>query len=333
MSFIITNREEIVKTGLGDSAGKKEIRGLIFNVQAHSVHDGPGTRTTVFLNGCPLHCIWCSNPEGLFHKPVMMWSDARCVRCGKCIKACPHKAITIADDNKTLVHDRKYCDVCESHECMDVCLNEGRSINGRYYTISELMKIFHRDRQWWGSKGGVTFSGGEPLMQKEFMLSLLPKCKDAMIHVAIETTSFMPTEYFMKATSYIDWVFCDIKNMDPDKHKLFTGVDNSLILKNIKLLATDPEWKGFMIIRIPVIPKLNDSEKNIRETARFVKRCGLEAINILPFHRLGESKYRQLDQIYRLAGQEPPSAEKMWQVKKWIEDEDVMCFIGYETPF
>ncbi|KUO58844.1 hypothetical protein APF79_11905 [bacterium BRH_c32] len=310
---------------------EEELKGLVFDVQGHSVHDGPGTRTTVFLSGCPLNCIWCCNPEGLFHHQVMLFKESKCVKCGRCIQACPYGAITV--QNGKIVHDRNKCDHCETLECVGACLQESTDLSGRYYTVDEMMKIFKRDRQFWGSKGGVTFSGGEPLMQKNFMLAILKECKKAYIHVAVETTSCISTNYYMEAMNYIEWVFTDIKHMDPDKHKELTGVDNKLILKNIETLATKEDWNGFIVPRIPVIPGLNDSDENIIATAKFVKSIGLEVINILPFHRLGESKYRQLGLVYKFADQKAPTKESMDNIKKLIEDEGLVCFVGYETPF
>lgn len=308
-------------------------QGLVFDVQGHSVHDGPGTRTTVFLCGCPLSCRWCSNPEGWYTRPVIRWSSAKCKRCGACISACPDKAITIDRDGRTLIHDRTKCNRCTSLACMDACLHEGLLISARYYTADELMQIFRRDRQFWGTRGGVTFSGGEPLFQREFIYNVLKKCKEAYMHTAVETTACVETGFFFKVIEFIDWVFCDIKHMDTRKHAEYCGVGNELILKNIRMLAEKPDWDGFMINRMPVIPGFNDDEENIRQTAGFIRKCGLEAINILPFHRLGESKYRQLDMDYPFSGQKSPEEKEMQAIKTWFEEEGIICFIGYETPF
>jgi len=329
---MLTSENALIEEKEVVTFNKGELKGLIFNIQGHSVHDGPGTRTTVFMNGCPLNCIWCCNPEGLFQHPVMIFMQSRCVSCGACIKACPYGAITISEDKK-LIHNRNLCDVCKTNECTEACLHEATSLSGKYYTVDELMKIFKRDRQFWGSSGGVSFSGGEPLLQRNFILETLKRCNKAFIHVTVETTSCFDTDYYMEAMNYIDWVFTDIKHMNAAEHKKLTGVDNKLILKNIRTLAEKQDWDGFIVIRIPIIPGLNDSEENIRATAKFVKEIGLEVINILPFHRLGESKYRWLSRRYKFEEQKPPSNEHMLSLKKIIEEEGLVCYVGYETPF
>ncbi len=311
---------------------QEALRGFIFDIQGHSVHDGPGTRTTVFMNGCPLNCIWCCNPEGLFRHPVIMHKKSKCVCCGNCIESCPYDAVSITKEGN-LYFNRGLCDVCKTHECLDTCYHDGLELNGKFYTPDELMQKLQRDRQFWGAKGGVTFSGGEPLMQSRFILEMLKRCKKAYLHTCVETTSCLPTDYYMDAMQYVDWVFTDLKHMNNGEHKALTGAGNSLILKNIETLAKKPDWDGFIVPRIPVIPNLNDSDENICATADFVKAIGLEVINILPFHRLGESKYRQLGKVYRFAEQKPPSAEKMCHIKKLIEGYGLVCFIGYETPF
>lgn len=308
-----------------------EIKGLIFSIQSYSVHDGPGTRTTVFMNDCPLRCKWCCNPEGLFNKPVMLHSTVKCIKCGACIKACPNNAISVKDGN--LIFDRTICNKCTTMECVDVCLNEGNSISGKYYTIPELMHRFDRERSFWGDKGGMTLSGGEPLLQRKFILPLLKECKKKYIHTCIETTGCLDSEYWLEVTKYVDWIFMDLKNMDTDKHKSMTGVNNELILKNIKLIAERKDWEGIIVPRIPIIPGFNDDDDNIRKTAKYVKEIGLEVINILPFHKLGESKYRQLNQKYMFDNQVSPSEEHMEHLKSIIVKEGIMCFIGHNTPF
>jgi glycyl-radical enzyme activating protein len=306
-------------------------RGLVFDIQGHSVHDGPGTRTTVFLGGCPLRCDWCCNPEGLFRQPVVVQRLTRCVRCGRCAGACPRGAVSFEPDHPPVL-DRRRCDTCETRECVQECFHEALVVVGEYYTVDELMRIFRRDRQFWGARGGVTFSGGEPLLQREFILAVLKRCQEATIHTCIETSACLPGEDFRAVLPYLDWVFADIKHMDPEVHRQVTGADNRLILENIRLLASEG-WRGFPVIRIPVVPGVNDGEANVRATARWVREQGLEVINLLPFHRLGESKYRQLGRRCRFDETACPSRESMARIQRLIESEGVVCYAGDRTPF
>lgn len=308
-----------------------QVKGLVFSIQSYSVHDGPGSRTTIFFNDCPLRCQWCCNPEGLFPKPVMLHSTVKCVGCGACIKACPHNAVSVVDGK--IIFDREICNKCETMECVDVCLHEGNSVSGVYYTVDELMHRLNRERPYWGDDGGVTLSGGEPLMQKDYILPLLKACKDQYIHTTIETTGCVNSDYWLQVLNYVDWVFMDVKHMDPQRHKDLTGVNNNLILKNLKLLAEKDDWQGIVVPRIPIIPGFNDGDENITATAKYIASLGLEVINILPFHKLGESKYRQLNQKYRFEQQKSPSNESMEHLKSLIEAEGLLCYIGYNTPF
>lgn len=305
--------------------------GLIFDIQAHSVHDGPGTRTTVFLNGCPLTCTWCCNPEGWFKHPVMMHREARCVRCGNCVAACPSGAATF--DSEGMVHfDRTVCDVCPDPLCIKDCYHEGLVLSGKSYTVDELERIFQRDRHFWGKGGGVSFSGGEPLLQKEFMLALLQRCRELRIHTCVETTACVEGDYFMKAAGLLNWIFVDLKHMDTAEHKRLTGVGNELIHSNLRRLA-ESDLDCFVVVRIPLIPGYNDSEENLRDTARFVRELGLEVINILPFHRLGESKWRQVGKEYTFAETKSLERHELEDFVRWIKEEGINCYSGWETPF
>lgn len=305
--------------------------GLVFDIQAHSVHDGPGTRTTVFLNGCPLACAWCCNPEGLHRRPIMMHREARCVRCGACAGACPHGAVTAGEDGKPH-HDRTACDRCQTLDCIQACYHEGVVSSGRAYTVEELITLFQRDRHFWGARGGATFSGGEPLLQRAFMLPLLRRCREIRIHTCLETTACVDGDYFMEAAGLVDWIFVDIKHMDSEAHARLTGVGNTLILDNIRRLAAS-DAACFVVVRVPVIPDFNDSEENLRATARFVRACGLEVINLLPFHRLGESKWRQVGRPYAFAERRSLERHELVRHAQWVRDEGVTCYLGWETPF
>lgn len=315
----------------------EEQKGLIFDIQSYSVHDGPGCRSVVFLSGCPLHCEWCSNPEGIKLINRIMYSSQKCRNlkdgCVRCIEACPHSAIRVCEESdEILVFDRTLCEKCETYDCTKACFHEAIRLSGKWMTISELMGVLNRDRQYWSSEGGVTFSGGEALMQKDFLLAVLKKCRGSYIHTAIETTACAPTEVFLEAFKYIDFAFIDIKNMDSKKHKEKTGVGNELILKNIEALAVS-NWQGRLIIRMPVIRDYNDSENNLMAIAKFMKKLGLFEINILPFHRLGDSKWTQLGMIYKYKYEKATSPETMDRIQDYFLEQRIACYKGHETPF
>ncbi len=319
-----------------------EEKGLIFDIQGYSVHDGPGCRTLVFLKGCPLDCAWCSNPEGKQFKQEIMYRATKCTHltqgCERCISACPEGAIRKNPSENgdkeanPLILDRSKCRSCRDFDCAAVCYFEALKICGRWYTVSELMRILKRDQQYWGGQGGVTFSGGEPLMQRRFMRAVLEACRDAYIHTAVETSAYIESGAFLELMKFVDWAFIDIKHMDPEKHKIGTGVSNELILSNIALLARSG-WSGRLIIRMPVIPGFNDDDENILKTAEFLRQVGLVEMNILPFHRLGDSKWSQLGEAYPYRDYEGTPEEKLAHLQKLLLDQRIACYVGSETPF
>jgi pyruvate formate lyase activating enzyme len=311
-----------------------EMKGLLFDIQGYSVHDGPGCRTVCFLNGCPLSCQWCANPESWPMKKNLMFMESKCKSpkaCFRCGEACPKEAVRV-DEQERLLFDREKCAACSTFECVEVCYLEALKVCGRYYTAEELMKIFQRDRQFWGIQGGVTFSGGEPLVQKDFLISLLKLCKDAYIHTAIETTAYGSMETFLEVMQYIDFAFIDMKHMDRDKHKEKTGVYNDCILENIRALTKAP-WQGRLVLRMPLIEGYNDDKGHMKEIIRFMKETGLIEINILPFHRMGDSKWRQMGKSYSYSDQEPTSIEKLDTIQDIFLDAGIACYIGHETAF
>lgn len=305
-------------------------RGLVFNIQGHSVHDGPGTRTTVFFAGCPLHCRWCANPEGIYRHPVPMYRRHLCVGCRQCQAACPHQAIAWVGDGLSI--DRSACAHCLAQSCAQACLHEALCISGRFYSCEDLLHVLDRDRAFWGGHGGVTFSGGEPLAQYTFVSQMLQRCKRKFMHTCIETSGHVPTDHFMAVMPDVDWVFMDIKHMQSDQHRRLTGVDNRLILNNLEILV-HADWDGFVVPRLPLVPGMNDDEDNIRATARFVKHSGLELLHILPFHRLGESKYRHLGMAWPLADIATPTPQQLQTAQAIVEGEGLVCYTGSDTPF
>lgn len=309
-------------------------KGLIFDIQGYSVHDGPGCRTLVFLSGCPLRCSWCSNPEGYSSRPRMMFRETKCVPNNyRCAAACPNAAVKV-DPGKKLPpeFDRTVCARCETLDCVRACLKEALKIAGRTFTVEALMKILQRDQGYWGEGGGVTFTGGEPLQQPEFLLAVLKACRSHYIHTAVETSAYAKTETLLEVQKLIDWMFIDIKHMDAAAHERETGVSNELILKNIEAAAA-ALWNGRLVIRVPVIPGFNDGEENLAATVGFMKKNRLEEVNLLPFHRLGSSKYGQLGLEYAYAGREAPSGEAMAKAAGFFEAAGLRCSFGSQTPF
>ncbi len=236
------------------------LQGLIFDIQGHSIHDGPGSRTLVFLSGCPLHCAWCCNPEGLLLRQRLMFKQQLCSNCPqRCVAACPSGAVMPAVPGRIPVSlNRELCNSCENFDCVKACYHGALQICGRWYTLEELMRILNRDRQYWGSGGGVSFSGGEPLLQRHFITAVLTRCREEYIPAAVETTCHIESDFLRTILPLVDWVFADIKHMDPLKHYQAVGVDNTVILSNIRMIAASG-WKGRLIVRAPVIPGFNDS--------------------------------------------------------------------------
>lgn len=307
----------------------KEIKGTIFDIQGLSVHDGPGCRTMIFLNGCTLNCFWCSNPEGISRKPVPMHFQSRCISCDKCIDECPEGAIKRVEGE--LFINRAFCLTCKNKSCISVCYKDALMLSGYEITISKLLNIIRRDRQFWGSEGGITLSGGEPLLQIDFTEEILKKCHESYIHTAIETCGNIPYENFKRVIPYLDWIFFDLKHFDPEKHKEGTSTDNLLIVENAKCLAR--EFNGRLIYRMPLIPLFNDSPKNINSIISFFKEVGGTEINILPLHHLGREKYKNINRKYDGLNYPIPNAENLQKVKQRLTEAGINCYLGGETPF
>lgn len=274
---------------------------MIFNIQKCSIHDGSGLRTLVFFKGCPLHCVWCANPESQNYEKEIMESPAKCVGCGLCKTVCPKGAIS---EDGTI--DRNLCDNCM--KCVDVCYAESRRPAGKDYTIDDLYKEIEKDKPFYKLYGGgVTFSGGEPLTHGDYLEKIAKKCKANGVSVAVESCGFADYDSFAETLQYIDFMFMDVKIFDTDKHKEYTGQGNELILDNIRKISE----AGIPItIRTPIIPGITDSNDNIRKIAEFVGSLPtVKEYELLPYHNFGESKYKALGRDYMLKGMEPPEDE------------------------
>ena len=236
-------------------------KGLIYNIQRYSIHDGPGIRTTVFFKGCPLRCFWCQNPESQITQPEVLLFRDRCTRCGQCVAVCTSGAASLSEETSTI--NRSKCIGCG--KCVEACLNEARKLVGKYVTLGEVMKEVLSDRAFYkNSGGGVTLSGGEPTYQPNFALAILKSCKEVGLHTVLDTCGYVSWSTMERLLEYVDLVYYDIKCIDAEKHAAVTGLRNDIILDNAKKVA---KFKP-MSVRVPLVPGFNDSEAEIEAIVR-----------------------------------------------------------------
>jgi len=277
-------------------------KGLVTNIQRYSVNDGPGIRTTVFLKGCPLSCRWCHNPEAISPAPEIVLREDRCIGCGDCLPVCEQHAIS--RQGERLLTDRSKCTRCG--RCVDVCYAEARSLAGEEMTSDDVVREVMKDKTFYSeSGGGVTFSGGEPFHQPEFLLSLLRACKSRELHTAVDTSGHLPSELLARADGLVDLYLFDLKTLDDSKHRDFTGVSNGLIIENLCRLV---KHRNRVVVRVPVVPGFNDDIDEAGRLGQFVEGLpGVDEVHVLPYHRSGIEKYRRLGKPYRMnEAAEPP---------------------------
>lgn len=305
-------------------------KGLIFDFQGFSVHDGPGCRTVIFFKGCPLNCRWCCNPEGISAFPELMYYKSRCRVDLDCVIICPSKAINF--NNERILIDRKKCRDCLDHPCVKTCTHNALSWLGEYCSLEELMVKLKRDRQYWGSRGGVTLSGGEPMFQFEFVHRLLKNCYDSYMHTAMETCGFAPWKQYEQVIPFLEWIFFDLKHLDDQTHKSATGVGNKLILENARRLA-EAEKDYRLVFRLPLVKEFNDSPEHLSKIVEFLHQLGKTEINLLPQHHLGNSKYSILDLPYSYPKHQIHEEAKLSELADLFAKNGVTAYLGSDTPF
>ncbi len=317
------------------------LSGLIFDIKKYAIHDGPGIRTTVFFQGCPLACWWCHNPESQSRRPVLLYRASRCVLCGTCVDVCPHDGIKIFSSANAREHclvvgrsgsggsiwereasgfvatDRAKCDVCG--ECAQACYYGAREVSGKEMTVAEVMAEIERDLPFYDqSGGGITFSGGEPLLQRKFLTTLLRECKAQEIHTVVDTSGYAAWEVVDSIREYVDLFLYDLKLMNDDRHKKYTGVSNQLILSNLVRLAQS----GAQIeVRIPLIPGINNGDQNLDQTAIFIAGLpNIIGIELMRYHDIAAAKYESLGMDYPLPDILPPTEEDMRMAVSYFEN-------------
>ncbi|SUY46091.1 glycyl-radical enzyme activating family protein [Clostridium putrefaciens] len=292
------------------------------NIQKFSVHDGPGIRTTVFLKGCPLNCWWCHNPESQNKKHEILFFKERCTGCGVCVKRCPENAIEIKGGYP--VTDKDKCILCG--KCSDFCPTNAKEYVGQDLSVKEIMKEIIKDQVFYEeSEGGVTFSGGEPMLYKDFLNEVLKACKIRGIHTAIDTSGEAPFESFDEIKDNVDLFLYDIKIMDTRRHKKYTGVGNELILENLKRLS---DSGANIFVRMPIIAGINDDDLNIDASVAYLSKLNIIQVNLLPYHKMGMDKYKRLDIRYKLSGMEKPSDVRLEEIKDKFNKAGIKVKIG-----
>ncbi|MEN8117725.1 MAG: glycyl-radical enzyme activating protein [Bacteroidota bacterium] len=279
---------------------------LIFDIKRYAINDGPGIRITIFFKGCPLSCKWCHNPESQLSTVQKLYTSSKCIGAQECVKVCPNDALTLTSNG--IVTDFEACDLCGI--CADVCPAKAIEMSGKEYEIDELLEIIEKERvHIEHSVGGVTFSGGEPLMHPQFLLEMLKACGNQNFHRTVDTSGFADTAVLLEVAKHTELFLYDLKLMNPEKHKKWTGVSNEIILKNLKVLA---DTGANINIRIPLIKNVNADKKSITEMAEFISGLPGEKplVNILPYHNIAASKYNKLGSDYKEFNMAEPAEEE-----------------------
>ncbi len=295
-----------------------EYKARITKIHRLSTHDGPGLRTSIFFKGCPLRCVWCHNPETQDYLPEPEWTARKCIHCGECEKACPDGLIKIGENSFNW--DRDNCIRCEA--CTDACPSKALVMLGaKYYSVDEIFNEIMKDSLYYqNSGGGVTFTGGEPLVYPDFIIELAKKCKEAGLNVALDTCGFVSKDKLMAVLPFVDYVFYDLKEFDNDKHVSFTGRKNEKVISNLRAIASgDTDDPGYEIwIRTPLVPGLTATEENVSRTGDFISKLSSKRITrweLLSFNNLCEDKYIKTGKTWELSNVELFGEEEIVNLK------------------
>lgn len=294
--------------------GDCPVTGRLLRIQRYCINDGPGIRTTVFLQGCALRCKWCHNPESIVKRTVLMFNESLCALCGLCAVQCGNGVHTFVDG----VHkvDFNACEACG--DCLKSCMPEALSLHGRNAGVAEVMGEILRDRDYYlTSGGGVTISGGEPLQQPEFTVALSKACRAEGLTVYLDTCGFAPKAVFDEVAASVDGFLYDIKMLDPQQHRYWTGQDNRWILDNFSRAVSGGKP---VRMRVILIPGLTDTPENLVGLVKLARRCHFSGpIDLMPYHRMGAGKYRNMGMTYPMEGVEPPTPEQLRRAAGYLE--------------
>lgn len=298
--------------------------GMVFDIKRYAIHDGPGIRTTVFLKGCLLNCPWCHNPEGKAREQEFMWWKERCIGCRDCESACTKAAISFSDDVWLL--DKAKCDLCGA--CVGTCHSDALKLAGREMSVAQVIEEVEKDIAFYDeSGGGVNLSGGEPLLQPDFSADFLKACKEIGIHTAVDTCGHASSQVLSRISKHADLFLYDLKVIDDDKHTKFTGVSNKLILNNLKELSNGGKKT---VVRFPLLPGVNNDEKDILELGEFVSSLeNVKELSILPYHKAGVEKSKRLNRpTDSFFVNQAPSAETLREIQERLKGFGLEVQIG-----